>query len=432
MRVPSRPTLAALLLAVLAGLTPAAYGQQASAPDEAAQRRADLDEVKKRIRELQKEIAGTEQSHSGATAALVEAERAVSRLERRLRQLAGERQEAEKALKALEREQAEVSARVDARQAELADWLRRHYMHGGADGVAPFLSARDPNQIARDAHYLEHLGRARLALIDSLRADLRRNAELAAEASARRDRVAALESEQQQRRADLQATHETRKRAVAELAAQLREQRKEAATLRQDEQRLGRLIEALARAAAEQQRAREQRAREQAARAQPPRSASGQVARPGRSDPVVGQVRQAAGPTAAASFDQLRGKLRFPVRGELVGRFGAPRAAGGTTWRGVFIRARDGEEVRAVAAGEVVYSDWLRGFGNLIIVDHGKGYLTVYGNNDALLREVGDEIAGGDPIASVGASGGDAQTGLYFEIRHQGTPVDPMQWVRLD
>lgn len=422
-----------LLVALCLSLLPAPQ-TLANSTGEAAQRRADLDEVKKRIRELQKEIADTEQTHSGATAALVEAEREVSRLQRRLRQLAGERSEAERVLARLEREQAAVGARIEARQSELADWLRRHYMHGSADGVAPFLSARDPNQLARDAHYLEHLGRARLALIERLRDDLRQNAELARAAAERRDSVAALEAEQQGRRAELQAVQDARKRAVAELAAQLQGQRKEAAALRQDEQRLGKLIEALARAAQEQQRAREQRAREQAAaRAQPPRSASGAVATPGRrAEPVVGQARQVAGPTSAAAFDTLRGKLRFPVRGELLGRFGAPRAEGGTTWRGVFIRAGGGEEVRAVAAGEVVYSDWLRGFGNLIIIDHGKDYLTVYGNNDALLREVGDEVTGGDAIASVGASGGGAETGLYFEIRHQGRPVDPLQWVRLD
>mgnify|MGYP005844851705 FL=1 len=417
----------ALAATLLIGLLP--LGESAANPaSEAEQRRADLDEVKQRIRALQKEIAATEESHGGATAALVAAEREVSRLKRRLRQLAGERLEAERAIARLERERAEVQARIDARQTELGEWLRRHYMYGGADGVAPFLSSRDPNQLARDAHYLEHLGRARLALIDVLRGDLRHKAELAAAEAARRDRLAALEAEQQARQGELQAVQETRKRAVAELAAQLKGQRREEASLRQDEQRLGRLIDALARAARAQQRAREQAA------ANASRQRSGTVKSPSQSaEPVVGRVREAAAPGATSvAFDKLRGKLRFPVRGELVGRFGAPRAEGGTIWRGVFIRAAGGEDVRAVAAGEVVYSDWLRGFGNLIIIDHGKGYLTVYGNNDALLREVGDGVAGGDPIASVGSSGGGEESGLYFEIRHEGRPVDPMQWVRLD
>lgn len=400
----------------------------ASPASEAEQRRADLEAVKARLRELQNEIAATEASHGSAVSALAAAEREVSRLERRLRQLAAERQEAEQALTRLAREQAEVQSRIDARQSELGVWLRRHYMLGAADGIAPLLSARDPNQLARDVYYLEHLGRARLALIEALRSDLKQKADLAAAEAARRDRLAALEVEQAARRAELQTMHATRQRAVAELAERLKGQRQEVSLLRQDEQRLSKLIDALVRAARAQQRAREQAA------ASASRQRSGAVRSPAQpAEEVVATVREAAGPMAAGvDFDKLRGKLRFPVRGELIGRFGAPRAEGGTSWRGVFIRAAGGADVRAVAAGEVVYSDWLRGFGNLIILDHGKGYLTVYGNNDALLREVGDRVAGGDTIASVGSSGGGEESGLYFEIRHEGRPVDPMQWVRLD
>jgi septal ring factor EnvC (AmiA/AmiB activator) len=146
---------------------------------------------------------------------------------------------------------------------------------------------------------------------------------------------------------------------------------------------------------------------------------------------VVGEVRQLAGPSpTGVRFAQLRGQIGFPVRGELVGRFGAQRAQGGTRWRGVFIRARGGDDVVAVAAGEVVFSDWLRGYGNLIILDHGDDYLTIYGNNDALFKTVGERVGGGVPIASVGASGSGQESGLYFEIRHKGEPVDPMLWIR--
>jgi murein hydrolase activator len=148
--------------------------------------------------------------------------------------------------------------------------------------------------------------------------------------------------------------------------------------------------------------------------------------------PVTGRGRAGTAEPApfGVSFAQLRGRMGFPVRGELIGRFGAPRADGGTKWRGVFIRARWRRGCHRVAPGEVVFSDWLRGYGNLIIVDHGDDYLTIYGNNDALFKVVGDRIGGGTPIASVGASGGGQESGLYFEIRHKGEPVDPMQWIR--
>lgn len=130
------------------------------------------------------------------------------------------------------------------------------------------------------------------------------------------------------------------------------------------------------------------------------------------------------------NFVDLRGRLNLPARGELAGRFGQARAGGGT-WRGVFIRAPEQTPVRAVAAGTVVFSGWLRGFGNLLILDHGSEYLTVYGNNEAILKEVGDKVGAGETIASAGSSGGQPESGIYFEVRHRGAPVDPLLWARL-
>jgi septal ring factor EnvC (AmiA/AmiB activator) len=123
----------------------------------------------------------------------------------------------------------------------------------------------------------------------------------------------------------------------------------------------------------------------------------------------------------------------MPVVGEVTGRFGAPRRVegGGTapTWKGIFIRAPAGTGVQAVADGQVVFADWLRGFGNLMVIDHGEGFLSVYGNNESLLRNVGDKVAVGSVIAAVGNTGGIEQAGLYFELRFQGRPFDPLKWV---
>jgi septal ring factor EnvC (AmiA/AmiB activator) len=121
--------------------------------------------------------------------------------------------------------------------------------------------------------------------------------------------------------------------------------------------------------------------------------------------------------------------LRLPVRGELMNRYGGPREESGGTWRGLFIRAITGEMVHAIADGRVVYADWLRGFGNLLILDHGGGFMSLYANNEGLLRKVGEMVRGGDPVAQVGASGADPDSGLYFELRRDGNPFDPMKWV---
>ena len=183
------------------------------------------------------------------------------------------------------------------------------------------------------------------------------------------------------------------------LLAQLREQRRQVKYLERDESRLSRLVEELSRVLATTALPRNEKIPE-------------------------------AGGTEGV-FEAMKGKLRLPIRGELSNRFGAQRASGGPTWKGLFIRSAGGQEVRAVASGRVVFSDWLRGFGNLLIVDHGQGYLTIYGNNESVLKQVGETVRGGDIVATVGASGGNAESGLYFEIRYKGKPFDPMSWVSL-
>src|SRR5699024_858378 len=137
---------------------------------------------------------------------------------------------------------------------------------------------------------------------------------------------------------------------------------------------------------------------------------------------------QASAPTEAQANGLQKG-APMPAQGGIQGRFGAERPDGGT-WRGIIIRASEGSPAHAIAAGEVVYADWLSGFGNLLIIDHGQGYLTVYGHNQSLLKQVGEQVRTGDEVARVGATGGQVEAGLYFEIRHQGQPVNPQLWLK--
>ena len=124
--------------------------------------------------------------------------------------------------------------------------------------------------------------------------------------------------------------------------------------------------------------------------------------------------------------------MRLPVRGELINRFGGSRENSNIKWKGLFIRSREGNEVKAIANGEVIFSDWLRGFGNLMILDHGNHYMSLYGNNEAIYKRVGNKVKSGDTIAIVGNSGGNAESGLYFELRYQGKPFDPLGWVKIE
>ena len=128
-------------------------------------------------------------------------------------------------------------------------------------------------------------------------------------------------------------------------------------------------------------------------------------------------------------FEQLKGQLALPVKGKVSNKFGRPRPDSPVLWRGLQVNAAHGQAVKAIAAGRVVFADWLRGFGNLLIIDHGQSYMSLYANNETLFKQVGDTVRGGDSIASVGNTGGNENSGLYFELRHKGKPLDPMKWI---
>jgi septal ring factor EnvC (AmiA/AmiB activator) len=129
-------------------------------------------------------------------------------------------------------------------------------------------------------------------------------------------------------------------------------------------------------------------------------------------------------------FKSLKGKLALPVKGKKTNQFGVRRTGNNLIWTGWFLRAPANQPVKAVAGGIIVYADWLRGFGNLLIIDHGHGYMSLYGNNETIYKQVGDSVRSGDTISTVGNSGGNEDSGLYFELRFEGKPIDPAKWVR--
>ncbi len=360
-----------------------------------------------RIQTLQKDIAKTEESRADAAEELRETEQAISEANRRLRALTGERAEAQAALGRLNTQSQQLSARIAAQQAQLGRLFTRQYYAGEADALSHFLSGNDPNQLARDAHYLNLLSRAKASLIRDLGGVLKEKKRLAGEASAKSAELAEIESRQQRERAGLVEQQQKRQLVLARLAERIKAQRREVDRLKRDEKRLAKLIADLGRRAAPARRA------------------------PRTQGPALRNERTPDASLAGLDFARLKGRLALPVRGELANRFGTPRQEGGTTWKGVFIRAPGGAEVKAIAAGRIVFSDWLRGFGNLAIVDHGDGYLSVYGNNESLFKTAGQAVKGGEAIAAVGSSGGNPETGLYFELRHLGQALDPLKWVGL-
>jgi len=216
-----------------------------------------------------------------------------------------------------------------------------------------------------------------------------------------------IKQNQLTQRTTLDREKQVRQATYNQLSDQIRQQRKQIDSLARDESRLSRLVERLQRLS-------------EARKTTKPREP--------RAGKTITSVADAS--LAGLRFAALKGKLALPVAGELLARFGQARAGGGPAWKGLFIRTKAGQPVRTVASGAVVFADWLRGFGNLLIVDHGGGYLSLYSNNESLYKQAGDTVHAGDVVAATGDTGGQEETGLYFELRRQGQPFDPMSWVR--
>ncbi|MBL8382063.1 MAG: peptidoglycan DD-metalloendopeptidase family protein [Burkholderiales bacterium] len=365
----------------------------------------DLRELRGRIDALKRDIERTEGDRAEAADSLKASERAISEANRALRDLAEQKRAGELELQDLGRRSRALGESAATQGARLSRLIHDEYVKHQSGYVKMFFSGENPAAAAREIHYASYVSRAQARLIEGLRANLAELQRLAAAARDKTAQLAEIEARQRAEREQLARESAARKKVLTRLATQIRTQRQEVSTLERNEKRLTELIERLARLA---------------------------VPKPAPAPARKGAARDDRPPESgfAGAFATLRGKLRLPAKGELAGRFGMPREGGGTTWKGVFIRAGAGEDVRSVAPGRVVFADWMRGFGNLIIVDHGDDYLSIYGNNETLFRQAGEAVAGGDAIARVGNSGGSAETGLYFELRHQGKPFDPLGWTR--
>jgi septal ring factor EnvC (AmiA/AmiB activator) len=369
----------------------------------AAGAKEELRELRGKIEALQKRLADAEESKTEAADALMASERAISDANRTLHELGQQSGAVNQRLAELRAETRRGEETLRSQQALLARLLYQQYLGGRTEPLRLLLNREDPNLIARQMYYFGYISRARANFIGELRANLAQLAELAHETEQKAQELAAIATEQTGQKRRLEQEKRAHSQVLARIARDIQQQRREISTLRRNENRLTRLIEQLGRI----------------------------IARPPTAPRLTNERVPQRSSGDGGPFEQLKGRLRLPVRGELGNRFGSQRSDGGLTWKGLFIAARSGEEVRAIAAGRVVFADWLRGFGNLLIIDHGGAYMSLYGNNEALYKRVGEEIRGGDAIATVGNSGGNADSGLYFELRHQGKPLDPLTWVNM-
>jgi septal ring factor EnvC (AmiA/AmiB activator) len=380
--------LRAMTLGMALALAVAAPLRAADEPTP-AQKEAELKRVQSRIDKVRKAVNADIEQRDRLGVQLRDAELDVQSARRQLEEVREQRVQSESQLRDLEREQARREAELSTERSALSGELRAAYVNGRQEQLKLLLNQQDPASIGRTLAWYGYFGRARAGRIDEIRDKLEHLALVREKISAETDRLRMLEANQQQRLDALSAAQARRTRAVAAVESQIHNRGGELTRLQNQARSLEKLIVEL-------------------------RKALEDV-------PVAKQ----------APFENLRGRLPWPVQsGKVLARFGQPRAGGSLRWQGMLVGTERGARVRAPFAGRVVYADWLPGMGLMIVLDHGKGYMSLYGHNEELFRKAGEAVAAGDVIASVGDSGGHNQPALYFEVRRGREPVNPEIWLQ--
>jgi murein hydrolase activator len=384
--------IAPSLLAGLLALPVNAAGRhsaQAGAHADASQARAQLQALRDQISRIARQVSRGQAERDRLTRQLRATEESVGKARAALDGLRQQRQAGATQRAQLETQKRQLESDLADNRSVLAGQLRAAYLIGGQEPLKLLLNQGDPAQAGRMFAYYSYFGRARALKIQAIEGDLQRLGQLDGQLQAQDAKLAGLQQAQQAQVAALQQARSQRMQVLASISAQTQNRTARLARLRRQRSDLESLLAQLRRAAA----------------SLPPED------------------------LGHSPFAQRRGRLPRPVAGTIIEGYGQVRA-GGLKWQGDLFATQRDAPVRAVSEGRVVYADWLAGLGLLIIIDHGGGYMSLYGHNDRLYESVGQRVAAGQIIAQAGDSGGSARPELYFEIRREGEPLDPRLWLR--
>ena len=373
-----------IFLLLLAALPAAVWSQD---DDLAKVKELELEEVRERINDLKQSMDKSSGSRDRVTGELQTAEVEISEKRIRLKELQRERDYSTKRKQGLDEQVAAREAQLAHESEALAEQVRATHMSGGQERIKLLLNQRDPATLGRLLSYYRYFNDYRADNIQTVTGHIDELAVLRSQAAAEEARLSGLARERYAELTKLNLAQEKRQELLVTLRGRMANDEREIEQLAAQEKDLARLIDELTSILSDY----------------PIRSEN--------------------------PFSEHKGKLTWPVAGTLVHDFGQPRVSDRLKWNGVVLAAPRGREVRAVYHGRVVFSDWLSGLGLLVIVEHGEGYMTLYGYNETTLKNTGDWVAPGDVIATVGDSGGQSRAALYFELRQGTQPLNPRHWI---
>jgi septal ring factor EnvC (AmiA/AmiB activator) len=349
----------------------------------------ELTKIQSRINDLQKEIKHTQSRRSATEKALQKAEQAISDTRRKLNQANRDLASSEAKLRELRQHQQELNQARDAQKSALRQDINAAYRTGRQEYVKLLLNQERPDEMARLMKYYDYFHQARMQRIKTFNETLANIRDNEISINEEMAQLANLKDSLAQEQAHLEEAKRERKLALAKLESSLKDGTSRVATLKSNQNELEEILHR-----------------------------------------VQATLNDLPSNVGKQPFGKLQGKLAWPTKGSISKRFGNRRESGALRWNGVLISTKEGSQVKSVHHGRVVFSDWMRGFGMLTIVDHGDGYLTLYGHNETLLKSPGDWVNAGDVIAYSGRSGGQQSASLYFEIRKNGKPQNPARWCK--
>ncbi|QSP96406.1 peptidoglycan DD-metalloendopeptidase family protein [Marinobacter salinisoli] len=349
---------------------------------------AQVRELKERIEAIDEWLSDAERDRSALERQLAATERKIGRLTRERRDLRQRTDTLQARLKELEQEERQLLLTLNRQRDGLKRQIRAAWMEGDAPAIKVLLNEVDPDRVARTMTYYEYLSRHTVERLEAFRASLRELKDARAHIQSTRTDLARTEADIASRQSQLDQSRKEREQTLATLNSDIRTRKSERQNLEADRQRLEELLKEVQQAIAS-------------------------IPAPNESQP----------------FSSLRNKLPWPAQGKILSNYGDHYADGKLKRSGLLIGTSDGSEVKAIHYGRVVFANWLRGFGLMTIIDHGDGYMTLYGHNSSLFTSPGDWVAAGEPIAVAGRTGETDSSAVYFEVRHNGKPVNPKHWL---
>ncbi len=351
----------------------------------------DLEQLRTRIQLLRDDLNMVRGTRRDVRVQLTDIERNIAVTARQIRKTRQDLALNAQRLQELIVQRRQLHAALTQQREVLAEQIRTGYVVGRQDYMKMLLNQEQPARVGRVLTYYSYLDSARRGQIEGVSQQMSRLATIEQAINAENENLASANARLTSEKASLVALQNERRGILVRIDKELNDKTERLANLDADEQRLSELLRRL---------------------------------------PTTELADIPADINLKGAFAKSKGKLLWPARGRIAAQFGTPRGAGNLRWQGVVLDADEGAEVRAIWRGQIIFTGWLNGYGMMVIIDHGDGYMSLYAHNQSVVKEVGDWTEANEVIATVGDSGGQRRSGLYFEIRHNGKPDNPVQWCR--